>query len=301
MKPGEIDGQLDVTQDMDFRDIPWHVPGWNVEIQSTGDYEFPLAERTDRSECFSLTNRSFEDIDDFVTHKFIALILKKINENPERKITVMDLGGGVISRAAKDILRHPLLKGRVRVINVDPFAKIYSTEELEAEGISPEDLIVIQKEFALAELPPQSVDAVISYQVLNYMTDQHFMETIFRLADLLAPGGEAYLDNDGSLDRYREIYYGVPITYPRTQESCRTFMRDFNWLRQQGIHVDETCKEVSALDEDAPINGKPSRMIYMGKQKPIASIDGQPVVKYPRVNDFTAAWPQLGEIAKTQD
>jgi len=297
MYEGEIDGNPKVEIDVDLNDVP-RVEGWHIEWQSTGDYEFPLVERNDKSEYFSLTNRPFEAIDDFITHKFIALILKKINENPGRKITVLDIGGGVLSRAVIDILRHPLLKGKVTVINVDPFAKQMTPEEIEEQGIEQGDLIIIPAEFAQCYLPDGCVDAAISYQVLNYMTDDHFKETIFKLARVLAPGGEAYLDNDGSLDRQRSIFYGVPVTYPRTFESSRTYRRDFQWFRNQGVYIDETCKEVSAIDEDAPIiNQKPSRMIYMGKCSSY-TFNGQQMVRYPTMNNFSSAWPQLGEISK---
>lgn len=291
MKPGEMDGQPGLERDADLNDVP-EVSGWRIDMQGDGDWEFPLAEREDGSEYFSLTNRPFEAIDEFVAYKFIALILKKINENPGRKITVMDIGGGVLSRASIDILRHPLMRGKVRVVNVDPFAKQLTPEEITECGVLQEDLIIISGEFARCPIPEGSVDAAISYQVLNFMTDQHFLETTFKLASVLAPGGEAYLDNDGVLERDRNIYGGVPVTYPRTYEASRTFMRDHRWLMAQGVHISETSKELSAIEETV-FTERPKRMIYMGKR----SME----YRQPAMNEFSAAWPQLGEVAQDLD
>lgn len=296
MKPGEMDGQPGLERDADLNDVP-EVSGWRIDMEGDGEWEFPLAERNDGSEYFSLTNRPFAAIDEFVTYKFIALILKKINENPGRKIIVMDIGGGVLSRAAIDILRHPLMCGKVRVINVDPFARQLTSEEIAQCGISPEDLIIIPGEFARCQIPEGSIDAVISYQVLNFMTDRHFLETNFKLASILAPGGEAYLDNDGAIERDRNIYSGVPVTYPRTYESSRTFMRDYRWLMAQGVRIDETSKEVSAID-DTVLTEKPTKMIHMGKRSISRFSHGLQIHRYPAMNEFSAAWPQLGEVAK---
>lgn len=286
-------GKPDNTiRDLDFKDVPL-VRGWHLEIQSIQEaetglaYEFPFVERPDRSEYFSLTNRSFEDVDGFVGHKFIALILKKVKENPDRKITVLDLGGGVISKAAIDILNHPFLKGKVRVINVDPFAKQLSQSELDKAGVSGEELIIVSEEFGSSGFPDNSVDAVISYQVLNYMTDQHFAESIYEVCRILAPGGEAYIDNDGSIPRQRSVFSGVPTVFPVTYEASRSFYRNFDRLRKQGVCISETYKELEAHQPTILNGGGLSRMIHVGKYNKQRL--------HSTVMDFDKAWPELGQ------
>jgi len=131
-----------------------------------------------------LINRTFAGIDAAVSHKFLGVIVKKMMENPDRMTTVLDMGGGFKSRAAREIISHPYLKRRVNCINLDLFA----------HPLQAENLTVINSDFNECPIADESVDAVISYQALFYLNDEEFFNTLYQIARVLRKGGEAYLD-----------------------------------------------------------------------------------------------------------
>ncbi|MBL4693842.1 class I SAM-dependent methyltransferase, partial [Candidatus Gracilibacteria bacterium] len=145
---------------------------------------------------YRLTNRSFKDLDTYMSHKLLALLIKKTNENPGRKIVVLDIGGGILSRATREMLQHPQLRGKIICKNVDPFAQEPDPAELEKEGIEPQDLEVINAEFLKVDLDEDSADIVWSYQFLNHAPPEIIDQTIMEVARVLAPNGEAYLNEN---------------------------------------------------------------------------------------------------------
>ena len=64
--------------------------------------------RDDKSESFLLSDREFESVDYYTSHKLMALILKKIKENPGRRITIVDAGGGMASKCCRGMLDFKL-------------------------------------------------------------------------------------------------------------------------------------------------------------------------------------------------
>ena len=60
--------------------------------------------RDDKSESFLLSDREFESVDYYTSHKLMALILKKIKENHGRRITIVDAGGGMASKCCRGML-----------------------------------------------------------------------------------------------------------------------------------------------------------------------------------------------------
>ncbi len=179
--------------------------GWKVSsiVQDGG---LLLAEREDGTEGFVLTNRSFEQTDYYLSYKLLATLIKKIKENPGRKITVLDIGGGVLSECMRGMLKHPFLKGKIQCINIDPFAKAMVPEELEAEGISPRDLLVVPDDFLTCFVTEEAMDVIFSYQVLDHMSDEKVSVFLKKAAAALAPGGEAWINESARLNGYSDPF-----------------------------------------------------------------------------------------------
>jgi len=220
-----------------------------------------------------LTNRGFEMIDTMVSYKFLGMIIKKIKENPGRKVVVLDIGGGVKSRALRDMLSHPFLKGKIECINVDLFAA----------PIQENGLTVINENMANCPLPDESVDAIMSIQALNYMDDDEFFKTLEQIGRILKKGGEAYLDTDGTFarDERDAALYSFPQMY-----NIPTWIRSL-WGRK--AHYSMTLR-VTNLHGETHVFGYSSPMLHIGKTYE----NGEPC--YP--NDFRLAFPEIIEAKK---
>ncbi len=275
------DKQVESYSDIPERD-DWEITEGSIWIDIDG-FKIPFAKSDEV--MIQLTNREFKELDEAVNYKFLALIIKKIKENPGRQIVILDIGGGIYSKAARGILKHPMLKDRVKCINVDLFAKEPTKEELEKEGLNPNNLTVINSDFAQSGLPDDSVDAVISWQALNYMDDQKFFEAITEIARILRPGGEAYMDIEGPYirtERVRELF-GFP--------SMEEFMAQ-RWriaLQEKDVFFWQTLREMS-LNGTCHTMGGGNSMLYMCKSKTNREM--------PQMNNFNLAFPEIREAVQ---
>ncbi len=235
-----------------------------------------------------MSNRPFEIVDHYVNYKFLALIIKKIKENPNRKVIILDLGGGVESKTARGILGHPFLKGKVKVINSDLFARQISQEELEAEGINKEDILITNEDFSIdRSIEDNSVDAIISYQVLDNIGDKKLIPTLENAARVLAPGGEAYMDEMWRITR--GTGFGGPfMVFPGLLQSGGALQGIAN---RQNVLISSTHRETT-LDGRTFIFGAGFGMIYMAKPYTKGVYD------FPNVNDFNLSFPEISEALK---
>lgn len=266
-------------------------PGWKTGISDMGLVAVGVAPmlvvaRDDNSECFPIMNRTFEDIDRYhLSYKLLALIIKKIKENPDKKITIVDVGGGVQSMCLRGILNHPMLKGKIKCINIDPFARRLSPAELQQEGINPDDFYVVSEDIMEANIPENSADVLLSIQMLDFLSDKRLPLVLDRIAAILAPNGEAYLN-----ERWR-ITANCDFFNP-WQVFPHGFRED--WL--QGIaNKHETYMTVgygdTQLDGSCHLMGSPqSPFLYMSKKRP----DGN----FPTM-EFELAWPEITEAVRS--
>jgi len=271
---------LDSQKETYYPDIKerdgWTI-GKNSGVEDKSGNQLPFAKSKEAQ--IILSNREFKEIDEYVNNRFLALILKKIKENPNRQTVVLDLDGGVYSKPVRGILRHPMLKGRVKCVNIDLFAVDIPREILEQENINPDDLVVLNEDFAQNNLPDNSVDAIISWQAMNYMDDATFYKAITEVARILAPGGEAYLNMSGLYVRDRD--YNV-LSFPSMEEYAAQPWRQE--LYNRGIFFQ--CFETE--DENHTREGT-STMIHMAKKKGNS---------YPFLDDFDLAFPEIEEAVK---
>jgi len=265
--------------------------GWETQKSSWPTIDFDGTQTLDATsskhqEWCMLTNRPFEVLDEVVHYKFLALILKKIKENPERKIQIVDLGGGHSSTAARGILTHPHLKGKIQVTNLDLFAKQIPPEELKAEGIDPEDLTILNEDFAEHSLSDNSIDVIISFQCLCYLNDERFQTALVRMAKMLTPGGEALLDEEGPVQRLPYLRIpGHPYFPPFNMDP------DFwyNHIMTKGVYTSSTTRERN-IDGSSHIMGSSPRMLQMVKAHSDRRI--------PNPNDFHLAFPEIQKAVK---
>lgn len=259
--------------------------GWEVSVSQEKRGPIYTAFNPAIPEEFKLSNRHFEVIDYYVSYKFLGLIIKKIKENSGRKVVVLDLGGGVNSEAVRGILRHPFLKGKVKVINVDLFARNIPREELEAEGIDSNDIVIINEDFATGTgVPDDSVDAVISYQVLDYVVSVNFSLVLDNVARVLAPGGEALIDESQRTNRMAtfEPFLVFPHGFPGG------FLQEIS--NRRCVTISSTYRE-TRLDGITSIIGAGRGMLHMAKSYP------QRKYNFPQL-DFSLAWPEVVDAVK---
>jgi len=264
--------------------------GWKVNRSEIEQGPVFSAGREDNSESFYLSNRTFEAIDKYLSYKLLALILKKIKENPNRPITILDVGGGVLSECVRGILRHPHLKGRVKCINIDLFAQPMEKAQLAAEGIDPEALTVLNADFLEQEIPPNSADIAISYQVLDNFDPSKIQAFLAKVAATLAPNGEAYLNENWYLTR--SAIMGGWAFFPMPFAPSPGFNQ--HWLQQianeHNVYIASAFGE-TRLDGTTHIMGSGTGLVYMGK----TDLNG----RTPNPSDFTLAFPEIHEAIKS--
>lgn len=257
------------TQEEGLAQIPQR-EGWIVLKQE----DKPPKAVSEDGEDIKLTNRSFEEVNGYVNYKFLALILKKIKENPDRQVIVVEIAGGTLSRAAKEALEHPSLKGKIKYINVDFF------------GIQPEQregLTVLSEDFSKCSLPDNCADAVISYQALNYVSDEKYFEFLKQVARILAPGGEACMDLGGALWRGEREYATFQFMWTNRDLGVPEWV---HYLDRKHVSSSQTCHE-QQIDGGLHAWGATHPMIHMVKQH----LNGQ----IPMANDFSLAFPEIIE------
>lgn len=244
--------------------------GWIVLKQE----DKPPKAVSEDGEDIKLTNRSFEEVNRYVNYKFLALILKKIKENPDRPVVVVEIAGGTDSRAAKEALEHPFLKGKIKYINVDIF------------GIQPEpqkDLTALSEDFSKCSLPDNCADVIISYQALPYVSDEKYFESLKQVARILAPGGEACMDLRGTVWRGER----EDATFKFMLTDRRLGVPEWvNYLDQKQVFLFETFREMQ-INGELRADGEIAPMIHMVKQRSNGQI--------PMVNDFSLAFPEIIE------
>ncbi|MBT6069328.1 class I SAM-dependent methyltransferase [Candidatus Peregrinibacteria bacterium] len=158
-----------------------------TQVEQLGLYAYRVDTRGEIAEAFRLTGRDFRLIDLYSSLKFTASILTKVRENPSEKVRVLDLGGGVKSTCMRTLQNHPVLGKYVECINVDPFA-------MPQDGIQ-----VVSEKFEDVtnnDVPAESIDVVMSFQVLDHMTPEHRKEAIEFTKRVLKKGGIALMDDD---------------------------------------------------------------------------------------------------------
>jgi SAM-dependent methyltransferase len=144
-------------------------------------------------EEFAITNRIFEEIDLYFSQQISRTINELLSENPERKVVVVDLAGGMESRAAKDIKGETKFNDRVTALNIDFAQKIGNGSN------------VCIGEAAFIPLLNSSVDIVYSRQFLPFIRrflpehDLQIKDILTEVARILKPGGIAFLDDEEEL------------------------------------------------------------------------------------------------------
>jgi hypothetical protein len=306
--------------------------GWKVEAIMKDDelpaYQaFRETDKDDEKEWCLLTNRRFENLDKYASYKLLALIIKKIKENPDRKAVVLDLGGGALSTAARGMLKHPFLKGKIRCINIDMFAMDVPPEVLEEEGIEPDDLTVLNRDLADPNLLNRFLegvaDVVISHQVLDKVRDDRLPAVLGNVAGMIKPGGEAYLQEQWRITMNRDGFFGMPLNitplpgvdlFPGAQFDEQTGLTSFEgngscyytkdlptedaWLKKIAVENDVWFRSTygeTQLNGSTHLMGGGSGMIYMCKG--YRSRQGRPS-DMPTMNDFRLAWPEIVEAVK---
>lgn len=257
------------TQENELDQIP-QKEGWAVIEQKDG----PPKAISETGEDIKLTNRSFEEINRYVNYKFLALILKKIKENPDRQIVVAEIARGTLSRAAKEALEHPSLKGKIKYINVDFF------------GIQPEPqegLATLSEDFSKCSLSDNCADAIISYQALNYVSDEKYFEFLKQVARILAPGGEACMDLGGALWRGERECATFQFMWTNRDSGVPEWV---HYLDRKHVSLSQTCHE-QQIDGELHAWGATHPMIHMVKQRSSGQI--------PIANDFRQAFPEIIE------
>lgn len=171
---------------------PTEIPkGWRVQETDFGIVASP---NQGPMASFRLTGRRFPLIDFYLHHHPIAALLRGVERvrKQGRKLKVLDAGGGRFSRAARDLLMHPLLGQYLELINVDPFAETVSEDALTTEGIKPENLRIFRGTLQQAQDHFRGqIDLVYSYELLP--NTKEAMELLNITASLLAAEGEALL------------------------------------------------------------------------------------------------------------
>lgn len=259
--------------------------GWEVSVVQNEKGLFCVASNSAVFEEFLLTNRHFEVIDYYANCKFLGLIIKKIKENPGRKIVILDLGGGVDSEAVRGILKHPFLKGKVKVINADMFARSIPEKELQAEGIDPNNIVIVNEDFATgASVEDNSVDAVISYQVLDKISNARLLLVLDNVARVLAPGGETLMDESDRITRHATFEPFIVFPYGILGGPLQDI------ANRRVVLISSTHRE-TLLDGRTHIVGAGYGMIYMAK----AYTPGR--YNFPQI-DFSLAWPEIIDAVK---
>lgn len=225
-------------------------------------------------ESIRLTNRSFEEINRYVNYKFLALILKKIKENPDRPVTIVEIAGGILSKAAKEALEHPSLKGKIKYINVDFFGITQSPQE---------GLTVLSEDFSKCSLPDDCADIIISYQALPYISDEKYFESLKQIARILVPGGEACLDLIGSTWRGEREDATFRFGFADRNAGLPEWV---HYLDKKGVFIFETFRETQ-LNGELHTFGGTAPMIHMAK----LGADN----KIPIISDFSLAFPEIIE------
>lgn len=251
----------------------------------------------DTDEGFLLSNRTFEQIDGYSSYKFLALLIKKIKENPGRQIVVLDIGGGVMSENIRGMLRHPYLKGKIKCVNVDLFVRKFSPEELEEEGINPKDISILREDFLETTLEEGTADVIFSYQVLDYVRDDKFYPFIDKAAKMLANGGEAYLDEYWKLTRWTGMDGGfMVLPYPPDYSSEVYGGSPLHKIAYANhVLISSTFKE-ETLDGQLHIFGAPHGLLHIGK--PYDSPQGH---KFPDKRDHRLAYPEIIKAVKAYE
>jgi len=223
-------------------------PGWIIReslIQADSNGHQALIAISEEDErIINLVNRHLEIIDNAVGGKFLELMIKKANQCQvqKRKAVIAEIGGGILSKTAKDALKHPMLKNRIKYINSDFFA---ITDE------DDQDLEIKAEDFATSSIESESVDAVISFQVLNYISDEKYFEFLKQVARILAKGGEAYLDIQGAFFQTER------------EHATFKFAQDDSWKPEWAKYLKE--QRVTLLPAFRKEKQGPPTMIYMAK------------------------------------
>ena len=272
--------------------------GWRSTVEESEYGPVWTVFRENSTEYFGLSNRSFEQLDYYMSYKLMALLIKKTKENPDRKIVILDVGGGALSECMRGMLRHPFLKGKIQCINVDIFAQPMFAEQLTAEGIDPSDLFISSADFLEADVMDNSVDIAWSYQVLDFMTDERKVDVLEKTARVLAPGGEAYHNESWKFTPMAGIFewevrphlvqpqgFGVSSSFnaqkPQLQEIADA----------HDVCISPAFGETTLNGHTHLMGGSMSPFVYMGKSYQ----DGMP----PGKMDLGLAFPEIIDAVKS--
>lgn len=263
--------------------------GWSIGVEKNERGPVSYASNPVGAEGFFLSNRPFEVIDYYVSYKFLALFIKKIKENPGRKIVILDLGGGVESEAIRNVIKHPFLKGKVKVINADLFARNISKEELQEEGIDPEDIVITNEDFATdTSIGDNTVDAVMSFQVLDNISDARLPLVLENVARVLAPGGEALMDEFWRITRGVGFFSTLSVFPGATFGEGGGFLQKI--ADRHEVLIDSTYRE-TRLDGTTHVFGGGSGMIRMAKPYDSGRFN------FPGM-DFRLSFPEIIDAVK---
>ncbi len=244
-------------------------PGWAIYETMSGGEAMTTVSHDDGERSFLLTNRSFELMGAHLNHLFLALLLKKRRE-VQRTINVMDVGGGVNSTCVRGMLAHPVIGHHLHTaINVDLFARELAHDFLARDGVDSSHFAALNDDIMRVPLTDATIDAAVSYQMLDSVPLSRMHPTLHRIAMLLSPGGEAYLEES----RLTHAATGGWIISPRTHLDPRN--PAWHWLIQ-------IAQQTSVCI--APYRVGNRSMLWMGKWDP-----------------QRAAFPVVGDLSSVAD
>jgi ubiquinone/menaquinone biosynthesis C-methylase UbiE len=149
-----------------------------------------------KKENFFLSNRSFEDTDNYFSGAISKVLDESLQRVTGRPLQVLDIGGGIDSEAILTIGER--YGNRVHGINVD------IAHDVTPNKISPSR---IQADVRHLPLANGSIDVAYSRQVLPFLLrlhkehPQNVNQMLFEISRVLASGGIAVLDDEGELSR----------------------------------------------------------------------------------------------------
>lgn len=265
--------------------------GWKVEHF---DENYPLytARRLDGKESYFLSNRPFELIDRVSNHKILAMLIKQLKQHPDRDVRVLDIGGGVYSVAVRDMLRHPMLKDRIRCASVDLFAEEFSAEDIEDDGIDPKRLRIIRGDFLEQPTPEKGFDLILSWEALNHVPGPKLYPMLEKAAAMLSPGGE-FIARDDRIAGSMERWVVMPLPEFPQMEGFDDFQGPLQMIanKHDVLITPSFCQE--KLNGTVNLMGAGHGLLLMRKGNPE---DPRDALESPRKYD--AAYPELKDAVQ---
>jgi len=178
-------------------------------------------------EEFAIKNRSYFDIDKYFSNSISAAINERLKEN--NMVYVLDLAGGIKSKAVRDIENNKDFEGRVKALNIDIAQAVKEGKEANR----------VQGDAASLPLADSSVDIVYSRQFLPFVrqfSHEHSIKMnsiLSEVARVLRPEGVAFLDDeeelsgDRSEDKRRKIAENLGVVIESEESSSLVFNRKF--------------------------------------------------------------------------